>query len=315
MMKHLVTGCAGFVGSHLVEALLARDHQVIGIDNFTNFYARDRKEQNLRVALAHPNFLFREIDLAQADLRPLLKDVDVIYHIAGQPGVRDSWGEHFASYTRNNILATERLLYAAVGSGISRFVYAGSSSVYGDSPELPWHEDVCPQPRSPYAITKLAAEHLCRSYHLDFDVPTVIVRFFTVYGPRQRPDMAFHKFLKAALLNQPIPLYGDGQQTRDFTYVSDIVAGTMAAGVAADAVGQCFNLGGGSRIILRTLLAMLSDVVGKQVVIEQMDQQAGDVRHTWADIRRAQAVLGYRPQVSLAQGLRREYEWLQETMG
>ena len=311
-MKCFVTGCAGFVGSHLTEALLAADHEVLGVDSLIPFYDPELKRQNLAAALAHPRFRFAEIDLIEADLRPLLADVDVVFHIAGQPGVRDSWGEHFAGYTRNNVLSTERLLHAAAGTDVKRFVYAGSSSVYGDSPEMPWHEDVCPRPRSPYAITKLAAEHLCRSYRLDFGVPTVVVRYFTVYGPRQRPDMAFHKFLKAAMFDQPIPLYGNGRQTRDFTYVSDIVAGTIAAASAPDAVGGTFNLGGGSRIVLLDLLEMLADVVGKPVTIERRGQQAGDVRHTWADISRSKQMLGYQPQVGLEEGLRAEYAWIQK---
>jgi len=314
-MKCLVTGCAGFVGSHLTEALLARNEDVLGVDSLIPFYDLQLKRQNLAAALAHPRFQFVEADLAEADLRPLLAGVDVIFHIAGQPGVRDSWGEHFAAYARNNVIATERLLQAAAGAGVQRFVYAGSSSVYGDSPEMPWREDVCPRPRSPYAITKLAAEHLCRSYRLDFGVPTVVVRYFTVYGPRQRPDMAFHKFLKAALLDQPIPLYGNGRQTRDFTYVSDIVAGTLAAASAPDAVGGTFNLGGGSRIILLDLLTMLERVVGKPVAIDQRGKQAGDVRHTWADITRSRATLGYQPQVGLEDGLRAEYAWIQKLYG
>lgn len=314
-MKCLVTGCAGFVGSHLTEALLAQQHDVLGVDWMTPFYDRQLKRQNLASALAHPRFQFLEADLATYALRPLLQSCDVVFHLAGQPGVRDSWGAQFDAYARNNVLATERLLHAAVDSGIQRFVYAGSSSVYGDSPALPWHEDVCPQPRSPYAITKLAAEHLCRSYRLDFGVPTVIVRYFTVYGPRQRPDMAFHKFLKAALQDAPIPLYGNGEQTRDFTYVADIVAGTIAAGTAPDIEGMTFNLGGGSRIVLRALLEMLADVVGKPVRITQLERQAGDVRHTWADIAQARARLGYAPQVDLATGLRQEYAWIRALYG
>ena len=180
---------------------------------------------------------------------------------------------------------------------------------------MPWHEDVCPQPRSPYAITKLAAEHLCRSYHLDFGIPTVVVRFFTVYGPRQRPDMAFHRFLRAALRDNPIPLYGNGQQTRDFTFISDIIAGTLAAAEAPDAVGGVFNLGGGSRIVLLDLLELLTDVVGKPVTIQRLGRQAGDVRHTWADISRSQQVLGYQPKVGLEEGLLAEYQWIKTIYG
>ena len=314
-MKSLVTGCAGFVGSHLTEALLARGDEVIGVDNLIPFYDLSLKRQNLTSLLSHPRFRFVEADLADANLLPLLDGVETVFHIAGQPGVRDSWGEKFAGYARNNVLATERLLNASVDVDLKRFVFAGSSSVYGDSPAMPWSEDVCPQPRSPYAITKLAAEHLCRSYHLDFGVPTVVVRFFTVYGPRQRPDMAFHKFLKAALRDDPIPLYGNGQQTRDFTYISDIVTGTLAAAEAPDAVGRVFNLGGGSRIILLDLLEMLSSVVGKRVFIQRLEQQAGDVRHTWADITRSQKILGYQPRVKLEEGLKSEYEWIKRLYG
>jgi len=314
-MKYLVTGCAGFVGSHLTEALLARGERVLGIDSLVPFYDLKLKRQNLATALANPHFRYVNVDLAEADLHPLLADVDVVFHLAGQPGVRDSWGKHFAAYARNNVITTERLLNAAAGADILRFVYAGSSSVYGDSPEMPWREDVCPQPRSPYAITKLAAEHLCRSYALDFGVPAVIVRYFTVYGPRQRPDMAFHKFLKAALHDRPIPLYGNGEQTRDFTYISDIVSGTLAAATAPDAVGGIFNLGGGSRIILLDLLAMLSEVVGKPVQIDRQGKQAGDVRHTWADITRSQMMLGYQPRVGLKEGLQAEYAWIQALYG
>ncbi|HHB89987.1 MAG TPA: NAD-dependent epimerase/dehydratase family protein [Anaerolineae bacterium] len=312
-MRYLVTGCAGFIGSHLVDALLQRDAEVIGIDSMVPFYDLNLKRQNLARALAHPRFHFIEGDLTKMPLKPLLDDVDVVLHVAGQPGVRDSWGEQFEAYTRNNVLATERLLHAAVGSGIKRFVFSGSSSIYGDAPEMPWRESTCPQPRSPYAITKLAAEHLCRSYHLDFGVPTIVVRYFTVYGPRQRPDMAFHRFLKSALLDEPIPLFGSGQQTRDFTYISDIVAGTLAAAEAPDhAVGQVFNLGGGSRVVLLDLLEMLSEVVGKPVTIQRLGKQAGDVRHTWADISRSQAVLGYEPQVGLREGLAREFAWIRD---
>ena len=314
-MKCLVTGCAGFVGSHLTEALLARGDHVVGIDALVPFYPVWMKQRNLAPLLEHPHFTFVEGDLATMDLKPWLEDVDVIFHLAGQPGVRDSWGPQFQAYTRNNVTATERLLHAAVGASLKRFIFAGSSSVYGDSPEMPWREDTCPQPRSPYAITKLAAEHLCRSYHLDFQVPTVVVRFFTVYGPRQRPDMAFHKFLKAAWLDEPIPLYGNGKQTRDFTFVSDIIAGTLAAAEREGAVGQVFNLGGGSRIVLLELLELVREVTGKPVRIQKLARQAGDVRHTWADISRSRQVLGYEPAVSLEEGLRQEYAWIQQMYG
>jgi UDP-glucose 4-epimerase len=312
-MKCLVTGCAGFVGSHLSDRLLAAGHEVTGIDSFTPFYEPDAKRRNLASALANPRFELAQVDLVENDLAPLLVDVDVVYHIAGQPGVRGCWGDHFAPYARNNIIATERLLHHCVGRSLKRFVFAGSSSIYGDAPDLPWSESTCPVPRSPYAITKLAAEHLCQSYRQEFAVPTAIVRYFTVYGPRQRPDMAFNRFFRAILDGEPITLYGDGKQTRDFTYVDDIVAGTIAAAEAPAAEGGVFNLGGGSRIAMNDLFTLLEEVVGKPIAIERFDRFAGEARHTWADTTRAGEVLKWRPKVSLPQGLANEFAWMQRT--
>ncbi|HEY54321.1 MAG TPA: NAD-dependent epimerase/dehydratase family protein, partial [Caldilineae bacterium] len=268
-MKCLVTGCAGFIGSTLTDRLLADGCEVIGIDSFTSFYETDAKRRNLASANSHPRFHLAEIDLVDDDLAPLLEGVDIVYHIAGQPGVRGCWGDHFAPYARNNIRATERLLHHCVGRPLKRFVFAGSSSIYGDAPDLPWKESTCPAPRSPYAITKLASEHLCQSYQQEFAVPTAIVRYFTVYGPRQRPDMAFNRFFQAILADQPITLYGDGKQTRDFTYVDDIVAGTIAAAQTPGAEGGVFNLGGGSRITMNELFALLEEVVGRHITIER----------------------------------------------
>ncbi|NOZ48829.1 MAG: NAD-dependent epimerase/dehydratase family protein [Chloroflexi bacterium] len=310
-MKCLVTGCAGFIGSHLLEKLLAQGHDVIGLDALTPYYDPDFKRRNLRRALEHERFQFVEIDLTTAPLATWLQDVEIVFHLAGQPGVRRSWGPSFAGYTQNNVLATERLLYACVDAPLRRFVFAGSSSVYGDAPEMPWSETTCPRPRSPYAITKLAAEHLCQAYHLDFGVPTTVVRYFTVYGPRQRPDMAFHRFFRAILEQQALPVFGNGLQSRDFTYVDDIVAGTLAAATADGAVGGMFNLGGGSRITLNDLLTLMARITGTSLRIERQAPQAGDVRHTWADITRARQVLGFQPQVDLTTGLRREWAWIQ----
>lgn len=310
-MKCLVTGCAGFIGSHLLEKLLAQGHDVIGLDVLTPYYDPDFKRRNLRRALGHERFQFVEIDLATAPLATWLQDVEIVFHLAGQPGVRRSWGPSFVGYTQNNVLATERLLYACVDAPLRRFVFAGSSSVYGDAPEMPWSETTCPRPRSPYAITKLAAEHLCQAYRLDFGVPTTVVRYFTVYGPRQRPDMAFHRFFRAILEQQALPVFGNGLQSRDFTYVDDIVAGTLAAATAEGAVGGVFNLGGGSRITLNDLLTLMARITGASLRIERQAPQAGDVRHTWADIARARQVLGFQPQVDLTTGLRREWAWIQ----
>ncbi len=313
-MRCLVTGCAGFIGSHLTDALLAQGNEVVGVDAFTTAYDRASKMRNLQGAWSNARFRLVEADLADADLTALLEGVDVVFHLAGEPGVRQSWGQRFETYVRNNILASERLLDACRGAAVQRFVFAGSSSVYGDSPDLPWRETTPPQPRSPYAITKLAAEHLCHAYHRSFGVPTVILRYFTVFGPRQRPDMAFHRFLRAARSDETIIVFGDGSQTRDFTYVADIVAATLAA-ASAPVVGETFNVGGGGSIVLNDLLAMIATITGRPLTIERRAAQAGDAPHTWADTSRAAARLGYAPSITLAEGLEREWAWLQTVLG
>ncbi len=309
-MRCLVTGCAGFIGSHLSDALLAQGQGVVGVDAFTDAYDRASKMRNLREARTKARFELVEANLADADLAPLLQGVDTVFHLAGEPGVRQSWGRRFETYIRNNVLATERLLDACRHSPVQRFVFAGSSSVYGDSPDLPWRETTQPQPRSPYAITKLAAEHLCHAYHRSFGVPTVVLRYFTVFGPRQRPDMAFHRFLRAAHTGEAIIVFGDGSQTRDFTYVADIVAATLAA-ASAPVVGEIFNVGGSGSIVLNELLAIIGSITARPLKIEHRLPQAGDAPHTWADTSRAAALLGYAPSTTLIEGLEREWAWLQ----
>jgi nucleoside-diphosphate-sugar epimerase len=310
--KALVTGAAGFIGSHLSERLLAGGWQIAGVDCFTDYYARSVKERNLAVARAHPHFEFVETDLATADLGPLVADRDVIFHQAGQAGVRASWGADFEIYTQNNVLATQRLLEAIKGSALHRFVYASSSSIYGDTRALPVSEDTLPQPVSPYGVTKLAAEHLCHLYHTNFGVPTVSLRYFTVYGPRQRPDMAFHKFIRAMLRDEPFPLYGDGEQTRDFTFISDAVEANLLA--VDGPPGGVFNVGGGSRVTVNQVIAMLEELVGRPARLKRQGKQAGDVRHTWADTSAARESLGFVPQVKLRDGLAAEVAWLQESL-
>jgi len=309
--KALVTGAAGFIGSHLSERLLADGWQVTGIDCFTDYYARSVKERNLTGVRVDPRFDFVETDLATADLGPLVADRDVIFHQAGQAGVRASWGADFEIYTQNNVLATQRLLEATKGSALHRFVYASSSSIYGDTRALPVREDTLPQPVSPYGVTKLAAEHLCQLYHTNFGVPTVSLRYFTVYGPRQRPDMAFHKFIRAMLRDEPFPLYGDGEQTRDFTFISDAVEANL---LAVDGPPGCvFNVGGGSRVTVNQVIAILEGLVGRPAKRKRQGKQAGDVRHTWADTSAAREDLGFVPQVKLHDGLAAEVAWLQES--
>lgn len=305
----LVTGAAGFIGSHLVDALLADGQRVIGLDCFTNYYDRRGKAKNVAWALDQDNFRLVEVDLVTTDLGRMLQDVDLIYHLAGQPGVRGSWGSQFDVYLRNNVLATQRLLEAALAAGRIPVVYASSSSAYGDLPIMPLQEEMAPAPISPYGVTKLAAEHLCRLYSTVHGLPTISLRLFTVYGPRQRPDMAFQRFLSALLNGQEIIVYGDGSQTRDFTYVGDVVRAFRLAGEHCQAgqhSGQMFNVAGGSRVALREVLALLPVITDREVRMRTLPAQPGDVRDTWADTTSIEAHLGFAPTISLSEGLSRQ---------
>jgi nucleoside-diphosphate-sugar epimerase len=313
-VKALVTGVAGFIGSTLAERLLADGADVVGIDCFTDYYPRAFKERNLAAFRAHANFSFVESTLQAADLPALLGDRTHVFHLAAQAGVRKSWGRDFAVYTVNNIEATQVLLEAACGArALERLVYASSSSVYGDSVSIPMREDARPQPVSPYGVSKLAAEQLCYLYFANYRVPTVSLRYFTVYGPRQRPDMGFHRFLSATMRGEPIALYGDGEQTRDFTFVHDAVEATVAAG-ARGIPGRVYNIGGGSRVSINDVLAMIGRVVGRNPIVAADDAQKGDMRHTFADTWLARMDLGFHPKVDLEQGLTAEFNWLREIL-
>ncbi|MGH7759977.1 MAG: NAD-dependent epimerase/dehydratase family protein [Candidatus Dormibacteraceae bacterium] len=308
--KVVVTGAAGFIGSHLCERLLALGHHVVGIDSFSDYYERSRKEENLAELRAHPDFTFEELDLVAADLRPVLHGARSVYHLAGQPGVRPSWGGQFYRYVRDNVLATQRLLECLKETPIDRLVFAGSSSVYGDAEMFPTKESALPRPVSPYGVTKLAAEHLALLYAKNFGLPVVSVRYFTVYGPRQRPDMAFALFMQALVDGDPIEIFGDGEQSREFTYVSDAVEGTIKA-ATADVVGQVFNLGGGSRVTVNRVLATLEDISRIRAKRKTLPAAPGDPRHTGASINLARERLGWEPRVSLRQGLTNQWEWFQ----
>ena len=308
-MKALVTGVAGFIGSTLAGRLLDEGESVIGIDCFTDYYARSIKEKNLSTLLGQPGFTFVERRIQDADLAAMLEGVTHVFHLAAQAGVRKSWGRDFQVYTVNNIEATQVLLEACSARPIEKVVYASSSSVYGDLVAIPMREDALPQPVSPYGVSKLAAEQLCYLYHVNYGVPTVAMRYFTVYGPRQRPDMGFHKFLRAAHRGDPIALFGDGEQTRDFTFVADAVAATIAA-ARAGRPGAVYNIGGGSRVSVNQVLAMVERVVGKPVVLDRQAAQKGDMRDTYADTSRARADIGFAPRYTLEQGLAAEYAWL-----
>ena len=257
-------------------------------------------------------FQFEAADLVNADLAPLLDGAAVVYHLAGQPGVRPSWGNQFDRYVRDNVIATQRLLEALKNAPIKRFVFAGSSSVYGDAERFPTKETALPRPVSPYGVTKLAAEHLTLLYTRNFGIPAVSVRYFTVYGPRQRPDMAFSRFMQAMTAGEDIEVFGDGEQTREFTYVSDAVDGTIKASTA-DVVGQIFNLGGGSRVTVNKVLATLEEISGLSVRRQNLPAAPGDPRHTGASINLARERLGWEPRVSLHEGLTQQWEWFRKT--
>ena len=308
-MKALVTGTAGFIGSTLTERLLGEGADVIGIDCFTDYYPRPIKERNLAGFLEHPRFRFVESTIADADLDALLADRTHVFHLAAQAGVRKSWGRDFAIYTVNNVEATQILLEACAKQRLERLVYASSSSVYGDHVAIPMREDALPQPVSPYGVTKLAAEQLCYLYHVNYGVPAVSLRYFTVYGPRQRPDMGFHKFLRATLEQRPITVYGDGEQTRDFTFVADAVSATLAAAIRG-VPGRVYNIGGGSRVSVNQIFEMIGRVSGRRPLVTADPAQKGDMRHTFADTGLARTDLAFQPTVDLEEGLAAEYRWL-----
>lgn len=312
-MKVVVTGAAGFIGSHLTESLLADGHEVVGVDAFVDYYPRAAKEANLRQAgEAFPTHLtFLEGRLQDLDLAPLLEGAGQVFHLAAQAGVRASWGKDFALYTDHNLLATQRLLEAAVAAGVPRVVYASSSSVYGDARTLPLQEDAPCRPLSPYGVTKLAAENLALLYERNYGLPVVSLRYFTVYGPRQRPDMAFHRFLKAALDGAAIQVFGDGRQTRDFTFVDDIVRATRAA-ADQGRPGCVYNVGGGERIALNDVIDLIRNLTGRPLEVLRQSAQKGDMRDTLADTSAAQRDLAFRSTVSLRQGLAREWDWIKE---
>jgi len=311
-VKALVTGCAGFIGSHLTGSLLDRGATVVGIDCFTDYYARSIKESNLAASSGRRGFRFVEARIQDADLRGLLDGVTHVFHLAAQAGVRKSWGRDFRAYTENNIEATQVLLEACTDLPLERFVHASSSSVYGDNASIPMREDALPRPVSPYGVTKLSAEQLGYLYFVNYRVPTVAMRYFTVYGPRQRPDMAFHRFIRAAIRDEELSLYGDGEQTRDFTFVGDAVTATIAA-AERGVPGRSYNIGGGSRVSMNDVIAIIGRIAGRPLRVRREGTQKGDMRDTYADTSLARKDLAFAPSVSLEDGIQAEFQWLSST--
>jgi nucleoside-diphosphate-sugar epimerase len=309
----LVTGCAGFLGSHLSERLIQDGHEVVGVDCLTDFYPRALKERNLARLRDEPRFSFEPLDLSEDRLEGLLEGITGVFHLAAQPGVRGSFGSTFHHYTRNNVLATQALLEQAGADAVKWFVYASSSSVYGDAPSFPSaeHSELCPV--SPYGMTKLATEQIASVYFRTAGVPVIGLRYFTAYGPRQRPDMAFSRFLHKALAGEPLPILGDGRQVRDFTYVSDIVEGTLAA--TAGEPGSVYNIGGGHAVELNTVVQVLEELLERPLEIERRPALRGDARRTCADNSKARRELGFEPSFDMAQGLAKQLEWTLEHTG
>lgn len=309
-MRALVTGVAGFVGSHLARALLARGDTVLGVDCFTPYYDRTQKEDNLAAARAHAKFEFVDADLRSVAIEPLLDRVDAVFHQAAQAGVRLSWSGGFGDYVGHNVIATQRLLEAVVAARPgARVVYASSSSVYGNQPRYPTREDDLPKPFSPYGVTKLAAEHLCGLYAENWGVATVSLRYFTVFGPGQRPDMSIHRLCEAAIHGLAFPRYGDGSQIREFTFVDDIVRGNLLGADRDVAPGSYCNLAGGSEITLSELIALVGELAGAPVKVDRQPRQAGDAFRNGGSIRRAGELLGWAPEVSLRDGVSAQLAW------
>lgn len=311
-MRAVVTGAAGFIGSHLCDRLLAGGHSVAGIDCFSDYYSRTIKERNLESVREHPDFEFSELDLVDDDLRGVLEGAELIFHFAGRSGIRPGRRNQFDQYVRDNILGTQRLLEAVSTTSTRRFVYASSSSVYGDAERLPTKENTIPSPLSAYGVTKLAAENLVRLYSLKLGVPAVALRLFHVYGPRQRPDMAIARFMRGLWEGDIVDIHGDGEQSRDLIFVADAVDATVAA-ASAPVAGKTFNIGGGSRATLNAVLETLEEITGAKARRRYLPEIPEEHRHGGASINLARQQLPWEPRVSLRDGLSRQWAWFQRT--
>lgn len=312
-MDILVTGVSGFIGSHLAERLVKEGHSVTGVDSFLDYYPRKVKENNIKGLRGKPGFEFIEADITALDLNRLVGKVDAVFHQAAIAGVRSSWGGRFDEYVRNNILGTQMLLEACKDRRLKKFIYASSSSVYGDAEQLPVAELSSTNPISPYGVSKLAGEHLACLYYKGYGVPAVSLRYFTVYGARQRPDMAFHKFIRAVIREEEIEIYGRGEQTRDFTFISDAVEANLQA-LKNGIDGEVYNIGGGSRVSLIECVRIIEKIAGKKADLRFTEPQRGDAKHTYADVSKAKKDFHYSPQVGVEEGIREHYNWLKENL-
>lgn len=312
-MDILVTGVSGFIGSHLAERLVKEGHSVTGVDSFLDYYPRKVKENNIKGLRGKPGFEFIEADITALDLNRLVGRVDAVFHQAAIAGVRSSWGGRFDEYVRNNILGTQMLLEACKDRRLKKFIYASSSSVYGDAEQLPVAELSSTNPISPYGVSKLAGEHLACLYYKGYGVPAVSLRYFTVYGARQRPDMAFHKFIRAVIREEEIEIYGTGEQTRDFTFISDAVEANLQA-LKNGIDGEVYNIGGGSRVSLIECVRIIEKIAGKKADLRFTEPQRGDAKHTYADVSKAKKDFHYSPQVGVEEGIREHYNWLKENL-
>lgn len=312
MEKVLVTGCAGFIGSHLIEKLLLSEYHVTGVDALTDYYNPGIKKENIKAALQNEKFTFIQEDLLTTGITKNINQFDFIFHLAAQPGVRDSWGKFFNSYVNNNILTTQILLEAVKESKrVKKFIFASSSSVYGEITKEKVLEEDPVKPYSPYGVTKLAAENLCSLYKKNFGLPTVSLRFFSVYGPRQRPDMAFSKLIKSAIKGSDFTLYGNGCQQRDFTYVDDIVEGIMKAAFNEKCNGV-YNLGSNSMTSVNEVISFVEEIIDKKISIKYLPFQKGDVQKTSADISKAQKDFCYSPRYGVFQGIEKQINFYRD---
>jgi nucleoside-diphosphate-sugar epimerase len=312
-MKVLVTGVSGFIGSHLAERLLREGYRVTGVDSFLDYYPRSVKENNIKRLNGKKGFEFIEADLLALHLGRLLMGVEAVFHQAAIAGVRASWGGSFDEYVRNNILGTQLLLEACKDKELKKFIYASSSSVSGVADARPIKQTTPVRPVSPYGVSKLSGEQLAYLYFKGYGIPVVSLRYFTVYGPRQRPDMAFHKFLKAVMLGEEIVVYGTGKQTRDFTFITDSVEANVGA-FSKGVPGEAYNIGGGSRIQLIDCIRLIEEISGKKAKLRYGESQRGDVVHTYADIGKAVRDFQYSPKVGISEGLAEHYRWLTKNL-